>query len=227
VTINDVYPWGRTLDEYRRMFALEEKELGLRIISCADGPASFNAEMTERSGRVVSCDPLYQFSGDEIRRRVSATSKRMTALVEENYARFMWDRIASPAELLRLRLAAMERFLEDYDAGRSAGRYLNGSLPELDFERDRFDLAVCSHFLFLYSEQFDAEFHRKALKEVLRVAGEARVFPLLDMEGKTSRHLKPVMDGLRGDGFVAELVRVPYEFQRGGNEMLRVRRVGG
>jgi hypothetical protein len=34
------------------------------------------------------------------------------------------------------------------------------------------------------------------------------------------------MTALRNDGMSAEVERVDYEFQRGGNEMLRVRRDG-
>jgi len=61
--------------------------------------------------------------------------------------------------------------------------------------------------------------------EMCRVAGEARVFPVLDMfDGGRSPHLDAVIGRLHVAGYTAELVRVPYEFQRGGNEMLRVRR---
>ena len=64
--------------------------------------------------------------------------------------------------------------------------------------------------------------------EMCRVAGEARIFPVLDMfDGGRSPHLDGVIGQLRDAGFTAELVRVPYEFQRGGNEMLRVIRRWG
>jgi hypothetical protein len=43
-TLDQVVPWGRSFDEYRRMFALSDDDLGLRILGCADGPASFNGE---------------------------------------------------------------------------------------------------------------------------------------------------------------------------------------
>jgi hypothetical protein len=42
------------------MFVLSDADLGLRILSCADGPASFNAESTRRGTAVVSMDPLYR-----------------------------------------------------------------------------------------------------------------------------------------------------------------------
>jgi hypothetical protein len=58
-TIDNIYPWGRSFDEYRKMFTLTDEDLNLKILGCADGPASFNAEMRQRGKEVVSCDPLY------------------------------------------------------------------------------------------------------------------------------------------------------------------------
>jgi len=66
VTINEAYPWGRSFDEYRRMFNLTEDDLAGRIVGCADGPAAFNGGMRRRGKRVISCDPLYAFTGAEI-----------------------------------------------------------------------------------------------------------------------------------------------------------------
>lgn len=45
VTISQVVPWGRSLDEYRHLFDLAEVDLAKRIVGVADGPASFNVEM--------------------------------------------------------------------------------------------------------------------------------------------------------------------------------------
>ena len=41
-------------------------------------------------------------------------------------------------------------------------------------------------------------------------------------DGGRSGHLEPVIERLRESGLATELVRVPNEFQRGGNEMLKV-----
>src|ERR671919_658039 len=108
ITINDVYPWGRSFDEYRRMYSLTDADLSGRILGCADGPASFNAAMRRLGGRVVSCDPLYAFSGDEIRARIDATCDHLVALTRNEPERFVWDRIRSPGDLGRVRMAAME-----------------------------------------------------------------------------------------------------------------------
>jgi len=225
ITINDVYPWGRSLDEYRRMFSLTDEDLKGRILGCADGPASFNATMHRRSGRVVSCDPLYAFPGEEIRARIDATRDHLVALARRDAERFVWDgRIGSPEELGRVRMAAMEEFLADYDAGRREHRYVVQSLPCLNFSDDAFDLALCSHLLLLYADELSTDFHVQSVREMCRVAREARIFPLLDMRGERSRHLKPMMTALREAGLYAEVEHADYEFQRGGNEMLRVRR---
>lgn len=119
----------------------------------------------------------------------------------------------------------MEIFLADFLGGLREGRYVAAALPELPFGSSSFDLALCSHLLFTYSRLLNEDVHVAAIVEMCRVAGEARIFPVLDMfDGGRSPHLDVVIGRLRLAGFTAELVRVPYEFQRGGNEMLRVLR---
>jgi hypothetical protein len=227
MTINHAYPWGRSFDEYRRMFGLTDEELELRILGCADGPASFNAEMHRLGRRVVSCDPLYAFSADEIRGRIGATAAKLVADARATAGRYIWDRIRSPEELGRVRMATMERFLTDYDDGRCDGRYLPYSLPTLDFPDDSFAMALCSHFLLLYSSELSREFHVRAALEMCRVARQVRIFPLLDMEGRISQHLEALTRELTIGGFDAQVRTVDYEFQRGGNQMLRITRNRG
>jgi hypothetical protein len=222
LTINSAYPWGRSFDEYRRMFRLADGDLGQRILGCADGPASFNATMHRLGRRVVSCDPLYRHGAGEIRARIDAVCPELVEMAGRERHRFVWDVIRSPEELGRVRMAAMREFLDDYDAGRRAGRYVAAALPNLPFADRSFDLALCSHFLFLYSDEFSVDDHRRSMLEMCRVAGEVRIFPLLDMRGRRSEHVGPVLEALRGQGLEAHLERVPYEFQKGGNEMMRI-----
>jgi hypothetical protein len=68
-------------------------------------------------------------------------------------------------------------------------------------------------------------FHIDSMRELCRVAGEVRVFPLLTLGGKPSPHLAPVRSALQAEGWASEVVAVDYELQRGGNQMLRVFRV--
>src|SRR6476659_5271841 len=81
--LDSVVPWGRSMHEYVRMFDLDDAVLDSKILGVGDGPASFNAEMHARGRRVVSCDPIYVFSGDQIRARVEATRDKLVAAVIE------------------------------------------------------------------------------------------------------------------------------------------------
>ncbi len=100
---------------------------------------------------------------------------------------------------------------------------MNAALPVLPFADASFDLALCSHFLFLYSSQLGKRFHVSAVREMCRVAAEVRVFPLLALGGSRSPHVDHCADDLRGSGFDVVIQGVPYEFQRGGDQMMRIR----
>lgn len=99
---------------------------------------------------MISADPLYQFSPQEIRGRIEATFEQVLSQTRQNSHEFVWKEIRSVEALGQIRMAAMEKFLQDYPLGRQEGRYLNASLPQLPFAGREFDLALCSHFLFLY-----------------------------------------------------------------------------
>lgn len=224
-TLDQVVPWGRSLAEYEQLFALTPADLGRRILGCGDGPAAFNAEVTRRGGRVVSCDPLYACGRADIEARIAATCDTVLEQTRRHADQFVWGHgIASIEELGELRMRAMRVFLEDYDAGRAAGRYVEASLPALTFADGSFELALCSHLLFLYSAQFDEAFHRGSIRELCRVAAEVRVFPLLALDGTRSPFVEACLADARAAGLDAGIERVAYEFQRGGNEMLRLRR---
>jgi Methyltransferase domain len=139
-----------------------------------------------------------------------------------NSGQFVWDTIQSVEELGSTRMYAMQAFLDDYDLGKRQGRYVDAELPSLTFPDKSFDLAVCSHFLFLYTQHLSKAYHRSAIRELCRVASEVRIFPLLALDGSTSLYFANIVDDLRTSWNVS-LETVPYEFQRSGNQMMRVR----
>ena len=220
--LEHIVPWGRSFDEYVAMFALSETDLRLRLLGCGDGPASFNALLTRRGGRAVSVDPLYRFSLKDVRKRINATYADVMEQTRKNKHQFIWTTIKSVDELGRIRTAAMAEFLSDYPQGFKQGRYVKGELPHLPFTDGKFDLAVCSHLLFLYSEQLSEDFHVASIRELCRVADEVRVFPLLELGAKRSRHLQGVVERLSRRGYSVTICPVSYEFQRGGNQMMRI-----
>lgn len=222
--LDDVIPWGRTLQEYRAMFSLSKADLSRTILGCGDGPASFNAEMTQLGHSVISIDPIYQFSGAQIEQRVRATYDTVVSQVRQHASQYVWQSFRDADQLGQARLRAMGHFLSDYEAGQAAGRYLNQALPSLAFADNQFDLCLCSHLLFLYSEQRSREFHIASVHELLRVAAEVRVFPLIQLNGQPSPYVESVIDSLPSERFRVQIEAVDYEFQKGGNQMLKISR---
>jgi len=205
------------------MFALSDADRERAILGCADGPASFNAEATACGWRVTSIDPLYRHTAAEIRARVTAIFDEMVEQTRRNAHEFVWaEPIPSVDALARLRAATMNRFLDDYPRGRHHGRYVDAELPSLPFADRQFSLALCSHFLFLYATQLTADFHIAAVRELCRVADDVRIFPLRALGATPSAHVPLVARAMRGDGLTVSIDTVPYEFQRGANQMMRI-----
>jgi hypothetical protein len=106
---------------------------------------------------------------------------------------YIWDSLATVEQFGNVRMNAMSRFLSDFETGCGQGRYVSASLPNLPFSDSGFDLAFCSHYLSLYSEHIDAVLHLESMRKLCRVASEVRVFPVVSLDGKTSKHLEPIM----------------------------------
>jgi len=158
IKYHEIKPWGRSFEEYVRMFSLTSVDLKRKIIGCGDGPASFNAELTALGGNIISIDPIYYFSADQIRQRISETYNDVVGQTRRNQDKFIWQEIGSVEELGRLRMSAMTSFLEDFPAGKKQKRYVPGELPSLPFGNKEFDLALSSHFLFLYTDNLSWSF---------------------------------------------------------------------
>lgn len=220
--LENVAIWGRSAEEYIRMFNLTSKDLELKILDCAGGPASFNTEMTHRGCKVVSCDPVYKLTLNEIAQRIQEAYQAIINVVRENLNSFVWQDIQSPNQFVETRIKAMHRFIDDFGLGVRQRRYVTGGLPTLPFADGEFDLALCSHFLFTYSEHFSEEFHLASILEMCRVAKQTRIFPLLNTSGEPSLFLQPVIDKLSKQGYTVQILSVPYEFQKGGNRLLQV-----
>ena len=220
--LKNIVPWGRNLNEYQSMFNLTDNDLRLRILGCGDGPSSFNAEVHELGGSVVSVDPIYQFSKDDLSKRMEEVKDEVMAQVREHAGDFVWKNIKNPNVLKSVRMDTMAKFLDDFEQGKSEGRYIHEMLPSLSFGSKTFDLALSSHFLFLYSGHLDFAFHLSSVREMLRVAKEVRIFPLVTLENHRSPHLEKIIRVLQEKGFETKIIKTDYEFQKGADEMLVV-----
>lgn len=223
MTLENIIPWGRSKKEYMEMFNLTKKDVtSKRILGCGDGPSSFNTEVDYDDGEVVSIDPLYAYSKKEIMQRIDEVAEDVMAQVKANADSFVWKNIPDEESLEHMRIEAMMEFLMDYEDGLEERRYIAAELPDLPFKDGSFDLALSSHLLFLYSDHLDERFHKAAIDEMLRVADEVRIFPLLTLKNEPSPHVEPVQKHFESEGYSVTIEKSGYEFQKGGDKMMRI-----
>ncbi|MGE5300688.1 MAG: class I SAM-dependent methyltransferase [Acidobacteriota bacterium] len=217
---------GRTYDEYVRIFGLDDSLLGQgRILDCPAGAASFAAEACRSGFDVVACDVLYDLPPDELIAKGEGDIKLIYDKVGEVSHLYVWDYYRDRDDLVAMREKALALFAEGLTAGIAHGRYVKASLPALPFEDDTFSLVLSGHFLFLYGDMLDLDFHKASLMELIRVSsGEVRIFPLEGLDLRPYCHLDEILLFLDSEGVDTEIVKVPFEFQRGANRMMKLRR---
>ena len=215
---------GRTFDEYVHMFDLDSKEIESRsILDCPSGVGSFVAEAKERGASVVGADVIYELPREDIAERCRRDCDRVTSQLPEKRELFTWEFYGNVETRARILERAYTGFLSNYSNETARGRYVPAALPELPFEDDSFSLVLSAHFLFLYGDRLDYEFHLASLRELLRVADdEVRVFPLVGLDTEPYDRLDGILSALEADGYSPEIATVPFEFQKGANEMLVV-----
>lgn len=218
--LNSVVPFGRSRNEYIKMFNLTTTDLGRSILGAGDGPASFNAESTPLGSQIISVDPIYELSGAAIQQRFETVLDGIIDQIKTTPKDWVWSYHSSPKDLRQNRIQAMQIFLQDYELGKQQGRYQTAALPTLPFPDQTFELALCSHFLFLYSQQYDVAFHLASIRELLRISAEVRIFPLLTLMLEPSPYLHPVIQACQDWGYATSIEIVGYELQKGGNQML-------
>jgi ubiquinone/menaquinone biosynthesis C-methylase UbiE len=211
---------SRSFSEYQAMFGLDASVTTKRVLDCCAGSASFVAELTDRGGTAIAADPAYALPPAELTKIQTDGGTGVERIIDDNYRHFTWNWYGSPERRQAMRQEAANRFATDFSANQH--RYVAAALPHLPFVTDAFDLVLCSHLLFTWSNTYDADWHYAALAEMLRVSrGEVRVFPLVAQgTAQPVGFFDDVISRIADDGYDVELRRVPYEFQRGANTML-------
>lgn len=215
---------GRTYFEYLRMFDLDESALhNGRVLDCAAGPSSFAAEAHSRGLDAAACDVLYgnpiETLADKGRRDIEHTFQK----VDDVPHLYVWKHYKDRQEIIGLRHKALDYFSVDFMPGIREGRYVHAELPRLPFPDKAFSLVLSSHFLFLYGDRLDVDFHVASLKEMARVcSGEVRVYPLQGLDAKPYPHMDEALSRLRCEGLQVAIMPTPFEFQRGANRMLKL-----
>jgi hypothetical protein len=219
--LDDVVLIGRTFEEYRAIFQLQDGDLQTnRILDISAGISSFCAEATNSGYDVTAADPIYTLPVQAIAEKSEADLKIVLNQLPDVRHIYNWTFYRDPDHLMRFRTAARDRFLKDY--ARNPNRYIAAALPDTGFSDGSFDLVLVSHFLFLYDDMFDYEFHKRSLLELVRIARrEIRIYPLANMRAAKSIFVERLMND---PDFSCrfKLERSNFEFIKNSNELLRV-----
>ena len=209
---------SRSFAEYEAMFDLPAP-LPASILDCCAGGSGFTAVAAARGVDAIALDPAYALPHPDLAEAVRQGTAGGARMLDANLDDFVWHWYGARERRDQLRADAAVAFLADHAA--HPERYVAGELPKLPFDDGRFELALCSHLLFTWANRFPESWHLDSLRELARVAREVRVFPLvLQANAAPIPVLPSVRETLAAEGIGSEIRRVPYEFQRGANEML-------
>ncbi len=216
--------FGRTLAECLDMFVLTLDDLRHgRTLDCPSGPDSFVAEANDAGCELVGIDPQFAASPEALRALGLDSLVRCERMIRDRPEALTFLDVDA---FLRAKHQALERFIADYEAHRSDGRYVAASLPHLPFPDRAFDRVCAANFLFSYApieagglyegREFDLPFHLRAIDEIARIARrEIRMAPMgsFDPPPRPHAYRDPAMARLRELGFAVELV--PSRFDSG------------
>lgn len=219
----DLLLWGHNLNDYIKMFHLAPEILtSKKIIEIGLGAGTFNLELTQLGGKIISYHPLYQLEKNALE---SLISKSFTCLVEKFLQRkndFNWESVKNFDLWKNNREENIKAFFKDYAQGKQQKRYIPLESTNFSYDHFEFDYALCSHYFFSYNLDKSVEFHFEMLKNLCYIAKEVRIFPLLSSDGQLPELLGPLMHKLQNALIGLEILAVPYELQKQGNALLRL-----
>ncbi len=224
LNIDRIAFFGRTYAEYLSMFDLNEQLLKQgSILDCPAGASSFAAEAHQKGFNVTARDILYNRRTEELIEKCKKDIQHVFEKFDEAEHLYVWDYYRNKDEVIALRRKALKLFAEDFSAGFNDKRYVDAELPHLPFADKSFSLVLSGNFLFLYGDRLDLEFHKACIKELIRVcSGEVRIFPLVGLDAKSYPYLNDILSFLDSGGIKVEIVKVPFEFQKGANQMMKI-----
>ncbi|WP_127586863.1 class I SAM-dependent methyltransferase [Paenibacillus koleovorans] len=227
----------RTFDEYERMFDLTPSLLTSGpILDVAGGASSFVADAEAKGIDITAADPMYAMSPEDIHAKGAFELNDAYQKLVKLQHQYDWSYYGGLAPYRTAREQSLVKFAAHFAKDRELSkgsripsqRYVPAQLPQLPFPDHQFSLVLCSHFLFLYGEQFDEAFHEAALAELVRVCksdGEARVYPLLTLRWERYPQLDAIMHRLRDNyGIECRLETSRLPFIPGSTQFLSMKR---
>ncbi|GMK39632.1 hypothetical protein PCCS19_26860 [Paenibacillus sp. CCS19] len=213
----------RGFEEYKRMFDLPDQLEGKRILDIAGGASSFTAECNSKGIPAMAVDPRYAYAPEIVLADARAEIETSTEKLRSLAHRFDWSYYGNIDQHRAGRLESFHRFAADFSASDASERYAAGALPELPYANQSFDLVLCSHFLFLYADQFDSSFHERAVLDMIRVCrpgGQVRIYPLLSLRWEPYPHMDSLLAAICSTGAAPSIEESLLPFIPNSSKML-------
>lgn len=216
---------GRTFEEYYDMFELNDTLLkNEKILDVASGVSSFCTQANRQGFNVTASDRIYTFSPTEIEQKCSQDLDMIIKQLPDVADLYVWNFFKDIESLKAQREKAYILFIEDFK-NYGTKRYVPVEYPLTDFFNEQFTISLMSHFLFLYEDKLNYDFHKKTIKELLRITSEEiRIFPIINMKGEKSSLVKTLMQDKDFERFHIIIKKVGYEFMKNGNEMMIIKK---
>jgi len=216
----------RGYEEYVRMFDLSETDLAKgMVLDVAAGASSFTAELNNRGYKAKAIDPRYARSVQEWIEEASGEIAVSTSKIVKLAESFDWSYYGSPEQHRAGREASLARFSEHLSTAAGKECYRAASLPELPFDSGTFSTVLCSHFLFLYADQFDFEFHRQSVLELMRVCqsgGAVRIYPIYSLRWEPYPGMEQLLQAIKEHGGKPEIRSSKLPFIPSSNDYLHI-----
>ncbi|WP_025026840.1 class I SAM-dependent methyltransferase [Caldalkalibacillus mannanilyticus] len=216
----------RSYQEYLDMFMLDEEVMARGpVLDVASGASSFVQEMNKKGYKATAVDPMYQEDASFLQRRGLDEIEESTKKLADVQHLFQWAYYGSLENHYNNRKDSLAKFIADYQGNSVEPRYKYGTLPNLPFGDETFSLILCSHFLFLYGEQFDYSFHLKAVQELLRICapgGEIRIYPIVGFDGEDNPQINRLIQELQSEGVRVSLAPTTFRFLKGATRYLHI-----
>lgn len=206
---------GRTFDEYYRMFDLNEAFLKKeKILDAASGVSSFCAEACARGYNVTASDKIYTSGASEIENKCAKDLDVVMEQLPGIADLYLWNYFKDIKALKNNREKAYRSFIEDFKKY-GIKRYVPAEFPATNFQKGQFTISLASHFLFVYEDRLDYDFHKKTIIELLRISSkEIRIFPIVNLKGNRSIFIEFLMHDEEIGRYRISIRKVSYEFMQ-------------
>lgn len=213
--------WIYSLADYQHIFALPEQELPKKILNFPAGISSVNAELYAQGHSIISGDEIYRLSLSDMQEHVKKLLQEKADYLRKNKQILLSTEETSVSQVIKSWQHSAELFLQDYELGKTQGRYQALSAAQLAESKEFFDLLLCADLLFA-NHQSATYSTRDLMNEFCHIATEIRIFPLSPEKNIISNELGPMMLDFQQRNYGIEVKAVNFPQRSDAHAMLRI-----